>query len=241
MTISTGQTTNSVKDFIEKLNHVIEQYSLLKHPYYQAWNKGKLSRESLAQYSKQYYGHVRSFPVYLSAVHSRCDDIEVRQLLLENLMDEEHGDENHPEMWLRFAEGLGVSRDEMHSATLLPQTGESIDALKSLTTSDNYLRGVAALYAFESQVPEIARTKREGLKSFYRIEDESTVSYFTVHEEADLIHRGQEREILATRATDPASQSEVLKAAEASARAMWTFLDGVYETYATTAPDSRPV
>ena len=83
MTVSTGQTPDSAKDFIEKLDHVIEQYSLLKHPYYQAWNRGELSRESLAEYSKQYYGHVQSFPVYLSAVHSRCDDIEVRQLLLE--------------------------------------------------------------------------------------------------------------------------------------------------------------
>ena len=34
----------------------------------------------------QYYEHVRNFPIYLSATHSRCDDMEVRQLLLENLV-----------------------------------------------------------------------------------------------------------------------------------------------------------
>jgi pyrroloquinoline-quinone synthase len=173
--------------------------------------------------------------VYLSAVHSRCDDISVRQLLLENLIDEERGETNHPELWLRFAEGLGVPRGEMDSAPLLPRTEESINTLKSLTTSDNYLRGVAALYAFESQVPEIARSKREGLKAFYGIDDDSTVSYFSVHEEADLVHRSQEREILQSNATDDTSQREVLDAAESSARAMWTFLDGVYEAYAKAA------
>ncbi|MFQ5512613.1 MAG: CADD family putative folate metabolism protein [Candidatus Krumholzibacteriia bacterium] len=229
-----GPKADASEIFIKKLDDVIARYWLLKHPYYRAWSEGRLSRESLAEYSKQYYGHVRNFPVYLSAVHSRCEDIEVRRLLLENLMDEEHGEENHPELWRRFAEGLGVARDEIESAPLLPRTEESIDTLRSLTTSDNYLRGVAALYAFESQVPEVARSKREGLKDFYRIEDEKTVSYFSVHEEADIVHRRQEREILRGRARDDASRREVLEAAESSARAMWTFLDGVYEAYAET-------
>ena len=102
---------------------------------------------------------------------------------------------------------------------------------KSLTSSDNYLRGVAALYAYESQVPEIARTKREGLRNFYDLDDERAVSYFAVHEEADLRHRADEQAILEREATDDASRREVLEAAEASAKAMWTFLDGVYEAY----------
>jgi pyrroloquinoline-quinone synthase len=230
-----GRKTDASEVFINKLDDVIARHWLLKHPYYQAWSEGRLSRESLAEYSKQYYAHVQNFPTYLSAVHSRCDDIGVRQLLLENLIDEEQGEDNHPELWRRFASGLGVSRDEMESAPLLPETEDSINTLKSLTTTDNYLRGVAALYAFESQVPEVARSKREGLKAFYGIEDGNTVSYFSVHEEADLVHRSQEREILRSKATDEASQREVLAAAELSARAMWKFLDGVYEEYAKVA------
>ncbi len=230
-----GCKTDASEVFIKKLDDVIARYWLLKHPYYQAWSEGRLSRESLAEYSKQYYAHVQNFPTYLSAVHSRCDDIGVRQLLLENLIDEEHGEENHPELWLRFAQGLGVSRDEMEAAPLLQRTEDSINTLKSLMTDDNYLRGVAALYAFESQVPEVARSKREGLKAFYGIEDGRTVSYFSVHEEADVVHRRQEQEILRSKATDQASQREVLEAAELSARAMWTFLDGVYEEYARAA------
>lgn len=215
--------------FLEKLDSIIERHAMLDHPFYQAWNEGTLSKDALQDYSKQYYAHVRNFPVYLSATHSRCDDIEVRQLLLENLNDEEMGDENHPELWLRFAEALGVDRKEVRSATLLPQTVESVNALKSLTCSDNYLRGVAALYAYESQVPEVARTKRQGLRAFYGIDSDRGVAYFTVHEEADIIHRTQEREIIEAKATHDESRREVLEAAEASAKAMLTFLDGIYE------------
>src|SRR5688572_16352465 len=148
---------------ISLLDAVME-YSMLKHPFYQAWSEGKLSQSVLSEYAKQYYAHVRAFPTYVSAVHSRCEDIATRQTLLENLIEEERGDENHPELWLRFAEGLGVKRDDVRNAELLQSTEDSVARLKSLTRSEDYRQGLAALYAYESQIPEVARTKREGLK-----------------------------------------------------------------------------
>jgi len=122
----------------------VMQHSMLKHPFYVAWSEGKLSREILQEYAKQYYAHVRAFPTYVSAVHSHCDDIETRQMLLENLVEEEQGTENHPELWLRFAESLGVKRDDVMNAELLPATKESVARLKELTQSTDYREGRAA-------------------------------------------------------------------------------------------------
>lgn len=218
-------------EFLDAVDAVVRKHAMLDHPFYQAWNEGRLSKEALREYAKQYYAHVRMFPIYLSATHSRCDDIAVRKLLLENLMEEEHGDENHPELWLRFSDGLGVERDAVRDADLLPKTQASVDAIASLTKSDDYLQGVAALYAYESQIPDVARTKREGLKAYYDLGDPRAVSFFTVHEEADLVHRAQERQILSEKAHDEESRRSVLRAAEASAQALWMFLDGVYEAY----------
>ena len=148
----------------QRIEEAIGQYAMLRHPFYQLWNEGKLSATTLAEYARQYYAHVCAFPTYVSAVHSRCDSLPVRQLLLENLIEEERGADNHPELWLRFAEGLGVSRDQVRSARLLPSTRESVESLKSLTANTDYRLGVAALYAYESQIPEVAKTKRVGLK-----------------------------------------------------------------------------
>ena len=33
---------------IQEIDRIIEERSLLKHPFYQAWSDGKLTRESLA-------------------------------------------------------------------------------------------------------------------------------------------------------------------------------------------------
>jgi pyrroloquinoline-quinone synthase len=221
----------SATEFERNLLAAIMEFSMLKHPFYVAWTEGKLSQSVLAEYAKQYYAHVRAFPTYVSAVHSHCDDPQVRQELLENLTEEERGAENHPELWMRFAEGLGVARQDVRDATLLPSTEDSVARLKSLTQSEDYRAGLAALYAYESQIPEVARTKREGLKDFYGIEDERAVSFFRVHEGIDVLHQQIEKQILSDECQTAAEQERAVAAAKESARALWSFLDGVTAAY----------
>jgi len=219
------------KDFQTRLDNAIQQYAMLRHPFYQLWSDGKLDLDVLRQYAKQYYAHVKAFPTYVSATHSHCEDILVRQLLLDNLIEEERGEENHPELWLRFAEGLGVSRDEVRHAELLPSTIDSVNRLKALTHSPDYRRGVAALYAYESQIPQVATTKRTGLAQFYGVEDPRTVSFFSVHEIADEWHRQAELEILNDACDSEADCEAVLGAADEAAKALWDFLTGVQSAF----------
>ena len=86
--------------FSEKLKNSISAYHLLSHPFYQGWNRGDISKETLREYAVQYYNHVKAFPRYISAAHSKCNDIKKRRILLENLADEEglNGEEPHPEL-----------------------------------------------------------------------------------------------------------------------------------------------
>ncbi|MEA2206305.1 MAG: pyrroloquinoline-quinone synthase [Blastocatellia bacterium] len=223
--------------FESKMNAAVMEYSMLRHPFYRAWSEGRLSQSVLAEYAKQYYAHVRAFPTYVSAVHSHCDNLETRQELLENLIEEERGAENHPELWLRFAEGLGVPRAEVTNAELLPATASSVDRLKAITRSEDYREGLAALYAYESQIPEVARTKRAGLKDFYGMTDERAVSFFRVHESIDLLHQDVAMQILNGACKTAEEQSAAIAAAAEGAKALWGFLDGVAEAYLPAAID----
>ncbi len=229
--MSDANAPMSNSEFESALSQAVMEHSMLKHPFYVAWTEGKLSKEILAEYAKQYYAHVRAFPTYVSAVHSRCDDVTLRQELLENLIEEERGTENHPELWMRFAESLGATRDEVRNAELLPSTKESVARLKTLTQSDDYRNGLAALYAYESQIPEVARTKREGLKSFYRIEDERAVSFFRVHEDIDVLHQEVAKRNLSEKCETADHQLSAINAGQESAKALWLFLDGVCAAY----------
>src|SRR4051795_6095351 len=102
---------------LDRLDQMIDQRHLLKHPFYTKWAGGTLPIEALQEYARQYYAFESAMPRFLSALHTRTADKAVRQEILDNLWDEEHGQDNHAELWLRFAEGIGVSRDDVQAAT----------------------------------------------------------------------------------------------------------------------------
>jgi pyrroloquinoline-quinone synthase len=217
--------------FLTSLDERIERHKMLNHPFYQTWTMGKLTREALVEYAKQYYHFVQAFPTLVSATHANTPHLAVRQELLENLIEEERGAGNHPGLWVKFAQSLGVSEDEAARTELLPETREAIDALRAITRDGSYLEGVAALYAYESQIPEVARVKIDGLKQFYGINDATALSFFTVHQEADIYHSAGEKNILKDHAVSDAQRAACLSAAEASSRAMLKLLDGVQRAY----------
>lgn len=214
-------------DWWQEVERIIEANSLLKHPFYQAWQRGALSVEDLRYYAAQYYPHVAAFPRYVSAVHSNSTDPEARRVLLENLIEEEKGPDNHPELWLRFAEGLGLSRDEVLATQPRAETSRCVDAFLRLTRDADPLVGLSALYAYESQLPAVSATKRAGLAGFYGVTDEASHSFFKAHEAADVWHSQSERDLIQASARTPAARARVARAVEESCRAVSTLLDGV--------------
>lgn len=204
----------------------INKYSLLTHPFYQAWSMGKLDIATLKNYACQYFQHVNAFPRYISSIHTNCDDIKQRQILLDNLIDEEKGEENHPELWARFAEELGASRDDLRNTKLNQETRNLIDSFFSLSKS-SFAEGIGALFAYEYQVPEVAKSKIEGLAKFYNITSDKGTKFFKVHIGADEWHSKECADLI-----DSLSDKEQQKAHAAAlktAQALWKFLDGVYE------------
>ena len=76
---------------MDRIDQIVQERSLLKHPFYKAWTEGTLPLESLKGYAAEYYHFELAYPTFLSGLHYRCSDRRVRHLLLENLWDEEHG------------------------------------------------------------------------------------------------------------------------------------------------------
>ncbi len=217
--------------FIDQVDAQIEKHHLLKHSFYKAWNAGELDPEVIREYAAQYFKHVSAFPRYLSAIHTNCDDIRVRQILLENLIDEEMGEENHPELWMRFAEGMGNTRDKVKKTIIMKETKELVDTFMKLSKEQRYHIGLAALYCYESMVPEIAQNKIEGLRTFYGIEDENTLKFFTVHMHTDKWHREVIRKLIADLNDDEEKQVETIAAVQEALRTLNNFLSGMQRTY----------
>ena len=212
----------------DSFNAILDELHLLKTPFYQAWMAGSLSREELKDYAQQYNFHVDSFPRYLSAIHSNCLDAAQRRNILDNLNDEEGVGSGapHPELWLQFAEGLGVTRKEVKAATPRPAIQNVMDTFFKHARS-SYHEGLGALYAYEAQVPEIAHSKIEGLKRNYAISDEKTLKFFEVHKTADAHHRAVIEKLLNDLPED--EKREAVSAGREAAQTLWNFLSDVHQ------------
>ena len=217
--------------YLDQLDAQIAARHLLTHPFYLAWTRGELRKETLADYAGQYYQHVAAFPTYLSAVHARCEDRRTRRQLLANLIDEEAGEPNHPELWQKFAAALGVVPNELEKIASWPETAELIATFREVCSQGDIAEGLAALYAYESQIPAVSESKIDGLKKHYGFNDPESYRYFEVHIEADRAHSAAERALLAKQIR-PENSAAVTAAAERVLSALWELLSGVCRRHA---------
>ena len=217
------------KELTARIDEIIGERSLLKHPFYQAWTEGKLPLESLRGYAGQYYHFELAYPTFLSGLHYRCVDQRIRQLLLDNLWDEEHGPENHVELWLRFCDALGLDREQVRADDPATDTVSLVNTYKALTSSGPLAAGAAALYAYEVQVPEVAKAKLDGLRQLYDMDDQRALSFFQVHQTLDIEHSDAERKMVVALASTDVEKDAAVQAVDEATSRFWSFLDGVYE------------
>jgi pyrroloquinoline-quinone synthase len=187
---------------------------------------GETSAEALRHYASQYYWQVANFPRYLSRLHSQTESLEARQAILRNLNDEENPAQPHPELWLDFAEALGLDRAQVRAAPAGPAAQALVDEFHAVTAAGQ-AEALGALLAYESQVPAVAEFKSKALKKFY-LKGEAAAKgarFFDVHAEADVWHTRELELLVAT--LPPADQLKVQAAADRCAQALWKFLDAM--------------
>ena len=211
---------------IARIDARIAEKHLLTHPFYEAWTAGTLPREALLDYVGQYYAFESNLPRFLTALHSRCEDAAVRAALLANAWDEEHGANNHPELWLRFGEALGLERSQITGAKLNDATRALVDTYRQAAEKAPVEAGIAAIYAYESQLPAVAAAKIDGLRKHFAIDSRDGLAFFEVHRTLDVHHAAEERRILEAAAAGPNGEAAVA-CADAALTAWWNFLTAV--------------
>ncbi|MGI0091277.1 MAG: TenA family transcriptional regulator [Nitrososphaerales archaeon] len=211
---------------IERIDSEIERYSLLKHPFYKAWSEGKLSLDQLRGYSMEYFQLVKQVPLFVENVRSKTRDEKLHAEISQNLREETE----HIEPWKRFAFALGVNEEELLNYAGEEKTKSAVSEINSATKfSSSFEAAVAAMYAYEKELPKISRSKIDGLKKFYGLESHDALNYFGIHEIADIKHAELWRNILQNLPEE--MEEAVILAARRSLAAQNMLLDSVMEKY----------
>ena len=191
-------------DIKQALDSKISNYSLLNHPFYQAWSAGELPVDALKCYAREYGAFISTLPKGW-----------------ETLNDSETAEEEteHIDMWADFADGLNTQVSEAQ----VPQVNTLLETADKLFSDGETALG--ALYAFEAQQPETAKSKLAGLKAFYQL-PEKVEPYFETHS-----HNEHEAEKLLARIAElsPDDQQTVVHACEQMSSALWDALTGIHD------------
>lgn len=213
-----------MENIVQAIDSEIEKRSLLKHAFYQMWSEGKLTVDHLQAYSKEYFQLVKAVPGFVESIASAAADPTLKVDIANNSREEAE----HIEPWVRFATALGVSRDDLAGHEGAEKINEAMALLQKLMGS-SFEEAVAAMYAYEAELPKISRSKIDGLKRFYGMDSEDATKYFEIHEEADLRHAQVWREIL--QKIPEKRRQTAFNAAVESLKAQNMLLDSVQEKY----------
>jgi pyrroloquinoline-quinone synthase len=201
-------------NFWDRLDDVAERHNVLRHPFYLRWSEGTLTREELARYSGQYRHAVLAL-ADAAASAARSPEADGDGPALARHAAEER---DHIAMWDEFALAVGGRIDDA-------PTNETRHCASVWAGDDTrpLLHTLTAMYAIESAQPAISATKRAGLANHYGISD---ATYFSVHEQLDVAHAAEARELI-DRRLDGADEDALVAAAREALEANWSLLDGV--------------
>ena len=183
----------------------------------------------LRAYAGEYFHHVAAFPTFLSALHCRLADGALRRAVLRNLAEEEIEGRAHSDMWLDFAQGLGLSREQVQRSQPGKPIARLIQRFHHSARQDSPLEVLAALYAYESQVPRLSGERARALLRHYGA-DAHTCGYFVLHTYSDVRHSQVWLEelfrlVMGDDDGDGSLVGTAFKSAERGAHWLWQALD----------------
>ena len=208
-------------NWIKRIDEMIEERSLLKHPFYEMWSDGKLTIESLAGYSKEYFQLVKTVPSFMTSIIEKAPKSVIGELI-----DNQQEETDHIQPWIKFAGELGISEEELIKYGGLKKTKKAVSDLSELMNT--YEGGSCAMYAFEKEIPKISQIKLDGMEKFYGMSSDDATEYFKLHTEADIRHTAAWRNILENVSTNT---DDLIQIADKSISAQNLLLDSCYECY----------
>ena len=123
---------------IAELQNVLQRRHPRPHPVRQLLLNGRLTKEQLQWWARNQFHEFRNIHRFFGVRYQKCPVPELRRMLLENMVEEEGEDlfgnkyPSHRELWVQFATGLGIARDDILNYEPLPGIRAALEMYVSL-------------------------------------------------------------------------------------------------------------
>lgn len=183
----------------------------VNHPFVRAVSSGTASMKQIRKWAIQDYQFRRAVPRIAMLRYLACTDPEIATRLYEVVEDETRGlrpgSVGHADMFVEFAESIGITRKELETAKLLPATAAHLYYAELIIHTLPWFVMMAAQIGAEGTFPPAVAALGKGFITHYGMKPES-VRFFTVHEEADAEHATLAEDIAERYITSPHIQAQ---------------------------------
>lgn len=178
------------------------------HPFFQEVEAGRAPKATVQRWVAQFYPWLACVPIAMAERFARCSyepsNDRFRVMILDQLL-EEAGDPKgkaagHPELWLRFCEGIGVPRREVLATAALPSTLVAIDDFLYINRESPFY--ISAAGSSEPPNVELCQRLYPAFSKHYHV-NEDALEYYRLHVTADEEHSRFVGEMVAAFANSP--------------------------------------
>ena len=203
----------SPAEFVRRLKEEIARSPKrrIDHPFVRAVTAGTASMEHVRKWALQDYQFRRAVPRIAMLRYTACSDPVFARRLYEVVEEETEGlatgSAGHADMFVEFAESIGITRRQLDTAELRPATAAHLYYAELVIHTLPWFVVMAAQIGAEGTFGPAAAALGQGFVKRYGMKPES-VRFFTVHVEADEKHGSLAEEIALSYITSPALQAQ---------------------------------
>lgn len=139
-------TLLSPSEFTARLRALAPRY-WDRHPFHLRLHEGRLGKDELRLWAANRWYYQRAIPRKDAAILANCPDVEVRRVWRERIVwhDGRAPGEGGAENWLRLAEAVGLTREEvLDERHVVPGTRFAVDAYVTFARTRPWVEAVAS-------------------------------------------------------------------------------------------------
>jgi len=216
-----------IKAFLEKLD-------IAHHPLASRIGKGELSQKQVKGWAKQWYhGFLKDADRWLAQAFVNCPVPSMRRAIIENAAEEAWGYQSktkgHPELFVDFLSGLGISQKELEDEPVTPEAHAALLQFWTIRSVPWYQFGALFLTS-ESEVPRAYVPIMQGLEKHYGVPKEKLL-FFRIHAaEVDEEHTATNLKVIREYVQSERDRAEALQILKTTATLI-SELMSVYKKY----------
>lgn len=168
MSTTTIEAPMAQDEFVAALKKQAERY-YHTHPFHKSMNAGQLSKNQIQVWVANRFYYQKNIPLKDAAIISNCPEIAVRRVWLRRIIDHDGAvaGQGGIEDWLKLAEALGVSREEvLDERHLVPGVRFAVDAYVNFARTRPWMESVASSLT-ELFAPDLMKERLDAFEQRY--------------------------------------------------------------------------